>query len=239
MTAPAPTQPQQPPPQESQGQQAVEDAAIVAGLAVLLAALFPSLPSIVALLIRPPKRRGEIRVSRIAGTAAARLVLAWSDPTTEPHGAAGARMQRLNIQRRAQYLLAAARRITRQLGPDRSREAVVKALQAERRYWQQHVYAGQKREQAAATADSVAAQDGVQQPTDTRGKVGTVLGWMARMDDRTTAECRAAHGKNWIVERPPRIGLPGTVHVHCRCLPVPPYRTRQLVGGGQLPSIPR
>ena len=188
MTAPAPTQQ---PPQESQGQQALEDAAIVAGLAVLLAALTPSLPSIVDLLTRPPKRRGEIRVSRIAGTAAARLVLAWSDPTTEPHGAAGARMQRLNIQRRAQYLLAAARRITRQLGPDRSREAVVKALQAERRYWQQHVYAGQKREQAAATSDSVAAQDGVQQPTDTRGRVGTVLGWMARMDDRTTAECRA------------------------------------------------
>src|SRR5881396_2129396 len=128
MNAPTQAQTQQPP-QQGQTGQVLEDAAIVAGLAVLLAALTPSLPAIVLLLTRPPARQGEVRVSRTAATAAAQIALNWGQSSKEPLGAAGKRMQRINIQRRAQYLLAAARRITRQLGSDRSKEAVAKALE--------------------------------------------------------------------------------------------------------------
>ncbi|WP_190824672.1 structural protein [Saccharopolyspora pogona] len=232
----APTTEQQPP-----DGQALEDAAIVAGLAVLLAsaATVPPLAAIVALLMRPPKQRGEPKVSRTAATVAARLVLQQRQPPATPTGAAGRQMQRLNIQRRAQFLLAAARRITRQIGTNRSKEAVVKALQAERRYWQQHVEASAKRERAASLVDSTAEREGVRQPATPGGKVGTVVGWHATLDDRTDPDCRAAHGKNFIVERPPRIGLPGAVHPACRCVPVRAYRTRHLVGGGQLPNLPR
>lgn len=242
MTAPTATQPppqQQPPapppPETPPAGEAMADAAIVAGLAVLLAsaAATPPLAAIVALLTRPPQRRGEPRVSRPAATAVAKLALQETPPRGERIGEAGRQMQRLNIQRRAQFLLAAARRVTRQIGVDPSRETLTKALRAEQRFWRQHREASAKRTRAAAVADSAADQHGV--PT----KTGTVLGWAAEMDERTTAECRAANGKNWLVERPPRIGIPGTVHVHCRCRPVPPYRTKQLVGGGQLPDLPR
>lgn len=238
MTAPtAPQQPtQQPEQQQGQGQQVLEDAAIVAGLAVLLAAVTPSMPSIVSLLTRPPARQGEIRVSRPAAIAAAQVVLKWGQPDTEPLGVAGKRMQRLNVQRRAQYLLNAARRITRQLGSDRSKEAVIGALQRERQYWRQHVQAGTRREQAAALIDSTAEQHGV--PVQADGKPATVLGWRAVIDSRTDPQCRTANGKNWLLERPPRIGLPGTVHPACRCVAVPPWPTRELVGGGRLPSLP-
>lgn len=229
MTAPAPIQQQ---PQQGQTQQVLTDAAIVAGLAALLAAVTPSLPSITRLLTRSRQR-----VSRTAASAAAQIVLQWGQPDTEPLGAAGQRMQRLNIQRRAQYLLAAARRITRQLGTDRSPDAVAGAIRRELQYWRQHVHAGTQREQAAAVADSTAAQHGA--PVRAGGKPVTVLGWHAVLDSRTDPQCRAANGKNWILERPPRIGIPGTVHPACRCIPVPPYPTRRLVDGGLLPDVPR
>ena len=233
MTAPAPAQ--QP---QSPQQQALEDAAIVAGLAVLLATLTPSVSNIVALLTRPPARRGEIRVTPKAARAAAGIVLHWGQPTTAPHGEAGRLMQRLNVQRRAQYLLAAGRRITRDVLADSSRDGLVAAIGRERRYWQQHLEASTRRELAGAAVDTAADQHGELRVTG-HGKVGTVLGWHAILDSRTDPACRAAHGKNFILERPPRIGLPGTVHPACRCVAVPPYRTRQLVGGGLLPNKPR
>lgn len=211
------------------------DAAIVAALAVLLASATvtaPPLGAIVALLIRPPEHRSEPRVLRPVATAVARMLLAQPDAQADPLGAAGRRMQRTNIQRRAQFLLNAARRVTRKVGVDVSRETLVKALRAEQRFWRQHLQASEKRRNAAATADTAADVHG------TPSRAGTVLGWSAVNDDRTTAECRAAHGKNWVLERPPRIGIPGTVHVHCRCRPVAPWPTRRLVGGGQLPDIP-
>lgn len=242
MTAPAPVQqppppaaPAQPPPPE----QPMSDAAIVAALAALLvsaaaAAVTSTLvAAIVALLVRPPERRGEVRVTRTAATAVARLVLQQRDRQVEPLGMAGRRMQRLNVQRRAQFLLAAARRVTRQIGTGRTREALVKALSAEQRFWRQHQEATAKRAQAAASTDSAIERHGVQTTS------GTVLGWSAVNDDRTSAECRAAHGKNWVLQRPPQIGIPGTVHVHCRCKPVKPWPTKRLVGGGQLPETPR
>lgn len=230
MTTPA-AQTQPTAPQPSTTQQVLTDAVIVAGLATLLAAVTPSLPSITSLLMRSRQR-----VSRTAATAAARIVLQWAQPDTEPLGAAGRRMQRLNIQRRAQYLLAAARRITQQLGTDRSPDAVAGAISRELQYWRQHVQAGTRREQAAALADSTATTGGV--PVQAGGKPVTVLGWRAVIDNRTDAACRAANGKNWILQRPPRIGIPGTVHPACRCMPVPPYPTRRLVDGGLLPETP-
>lgn len=223
-----PVVPAQQKPQPPSTQQVVTDTVLVAGLAALLAAAVPSVPSIASLLMRSRQR-----VSRTGATAAARIVLQWGQPDTEPLGPAGRYMQRLNIQRRAQYLLAAARRITAQLGTDHYPAAVADAIRRELQYWRQHVHAGTRREQAASLVDSTADQHG--RPSDR----GTVLGWRSARDERVTAECRAADGKNWIVEHPPRIGLPGAVHVACRCIAVRPFPTRQLVDGGLLPEVPR
>lgn len=72
-----------------------------------------------------------------------------------------------------------------------------------------------------------------------KASVGGVCGWKAVMDAKTSAECRAANGRNFRVDHPPSIGWPGAVHPHCRCRPVAPYHrggwvedalTPQLVG---------
>lgn len=84
-------------------------------------------------------------------------------------------------------------------------------LEKEKTYFQAHKAAQEKRRAVSAQVDAAAA------------RYGPVLGWRAKMDSRTTAECRAAHGRNFSALRPPAIGLPGTVHPHCRCETVEPY----------------
>jgi hypothetical protein len=59
---------------------------------------------------------------------------------------------------------------------------------------------------------------------------GGLLGWYSRNDDRTSAECLAAHGKNFDPNVIPPIGYPGSVHPHCRCRPGPAHKTNLLVG---------
>ena len=248
MTAPAPEQPQQPPPppppEQPEGGPTAADAALVAELAVLLASAGAAaaasgsavLAAIVALLLRLPRRRGEPPVPRIAAVAVAKLVL-QQPPVRQVAQVreAGRRMQRINIQRRAQYLIAAARRVTRSLGADQSREALVKALGRERRYWQQHLQASAKRTQAAAGVDAAADQHG-KTVVDNRGRRRVLLSWRSVNDERTTAECRAANGKLFYADQPPKIGYPGTVHVHCRCRPASPGSAREFVDGGTLTS---
>lgn len=115
---------------------------------------------------------------------------------------------------RSAYLLNAAKRIDRQMRVKGLRTAV----KDERRFYKQHRDAQSRRTEAARVVD-VAAQ-----------AFGPTLGWYAKNDGRTSAECKAAHGKNFPVGRRPAIGYPGTVHPHCRCAPGAPFE-----GAGMLP----
>ncbi|WP_141575898.1 hypothetical protein [Actinomadura sp. WMMA1423] len=121
---------------------------------------------------------------------------------------------------RAWYLVNAARRIhtaikTRSRG-ETVADAVRKALRPESRYLRQHLAAQQNRRRTAIEVDRLAAI------------YGDRLGWYAVRDGSTTADCRHAHGRDFLLSKPPRIGLPGSVHSRCRCRPGRPWGTRLL-----------
>lgn len=122
-----------------------------------------------------------------------------------------------NVHRRASYLVNAARRVSRGLregGIDGMREA----YEREQRYWAQHQHAGAVR---TAAAELVGLE---MQRTSS-----VLLGWHAKLDSRTSPECRAAHGRNFDPNRIPPIGYPGSVHPFCRCRPGVPFATRRRV----------
>lgn len=80
------------------------------------------------------------------------------------------------------------------------------AARDELRFFGQHVRAQRARTRAAANVDAAAREH------------GTVLGWYAHDDDRTTPECADADGTNFLATRVPPIGWPGTPHGGtCRC----------------------
>jgi SPP1 gp7 family putative phage head morphogenesis protein len=126
---------------------------------------------------------------------------------------------RLEPYYRAQYVLAASRRAQAALkegGP-----AVQKAAEAEDRYFNQHLEAMLNRARAANAVDRAT-------------KIyGDMLGWYARLDNRTSPECREANGKNFHASVRPPIGYPGSVHPHCRCKPGKPFPTKSTVYGIQ------
>jgi hypothetical protein len=109
---------------------------------------------------------------------------------------------------RAAFLLNSSRRIE-----DAWRRGVAPADQAKREihYWALHHKAAANRLAMARGVD-VAAQS-----------FGQVLGWYATLDDRTSTECRRAHGHNFRADQRPLIGWPGTVHPSCRCRPGVPF----------------
>lgn len=130
-----------------------------------------------------------------------------------------------NAFRRATYLINATRRLApafraRGEGADERR---TRAIHAERRWWEAHRAAERKRnESGRRVAEAVARLD----PGETKE---VLLGWKATLDERTSRDCRAAHKRNFNALVPPPIGYPGTVHLFCRCLPVPPWPTRRRV----------
>lgn len=136
----------------------------------------------------------------------------------------------LNLQRRAAYLIMAGRRLGTAVVRDGGTPGTVaQALRAEGRYLQQHLRAVRKRNDAAAEVAAASI------------RYGQDLGWHAIRDDRTSPECRAAHGSNFRADEPPAIGYPGAVHEHCRCKPGPPFNTdrhvnRTLVGAIDMSS---
>ena len=111
-----------------------------------------------------------------------------------PTSARGA-MARASAVKTATYLLAATRRLAAG-GP----------IEAERKFWRLHRGAARARRRAAEAVDRAAAQ------------FGPVLGWHSTLDDRTTADCRWLHGKNFHIARPPDGEYPGARHGgNCRC----------------------
>lgn len=84
-------------------------------------------------------------------------------------------------------------------------------LNNELSYWDQYVNAAQNRQEVAQRVEVAA------------GTHGALLGWHAQLDNLTSPECRAAHGKNFDALRQPAIGYPGAAHPTCRCRPGAPW----------------
>lgn len=122
---------------------------------------------------------------------------------------------RLEPYYRAQYVLAASRRA--QVAIKQGGVSVDEAAETERRYFGQHLEAVLNRAKAAGKVDAAAK------------RYGDVIGWYARLDNRTSPECRAANGKNFNASVRPAIGYPGAVHTHCRCRPGKPHKTKNTV----------
>lgn len=168
-----------------------------------------------------------------AGAGITRLALQGSltvvmEMPPEPAGIAGPgslTMIRLNRIRRAQFMVASARRLMAGLAEARSRNenlaaALYRLLQTERRYYGQHMDAIWARKMAAARVDAAVLD------------YGRLLGWHTVLDARTSAECKWANGRNFLADQMPWLGYPGAVHPHCRCYPGRPFP-----GGALLPSV--
>jgi hypothetical protein len=181
-------------------------------LGTLLAALLAGAPvavivGILLLLARVNRKGAELLAAEFVEAFTIRAPSAI-------HADALANVFRQNAQRRAAYLAIAAERLTRAVMTESPLE-LARALNAERRYLDQHL---------EASAGRVEAAQQVEFAIRTVGQ-GVFLGWKARMDDRTSSECRLANGRNFDASRIPPIGYPGTVHPHCRCRAVAPFAT--------------
>lgn len=203
-----PRQPQQPPTNQQLALAAagvLATAVTVAGALAVLAPLFL-------------KRK----ITSAAVEAALEVVMHYPPDAAGFYGPAGAQTARLNLIRRAQFLVSSAIRLTGEYARLRAgeitKEDMAAALVREVRYYGQHQEAIWARQRAAAQADS-AAMD-----------YGALLGWYTVHDSRTSAECRAADRHNFRVDKMPSIGFPGGVHIHCRCMPGPPFPGAPLVG---------
>lgn len=221
----APPQAQQPPPQQQDD--ALDDTALAVAIAALLAgtavtaAYAGSVTGMLALL----KARFALSSAALQALGAVLSMVTEQPPAVSGGtGPAASATSRVNAARRAQYVIAASKRV---LGAAREARAkggsvpgaIAEALATERRYYLMHLAAMKNRVNAAAMTDKAAA------------RYGKLLGWNAVLDGHTSPECRAADGWNYLASRMPDIGYPGGVHDACRCSPSAPHP-----GGKLLPS---
>lgn len=146
------------------------------------------------------------------------LLLAMSKPMTYgiatlPSASASSESQKLEATYRAHYIYTASQRMVqaKRLGKEEQ------AFAREQTYFNQHLEAVTNRRNASKAVDRAAA------------RYGPELGWYAKMDSITSAECREANGKNFSPTRIPAIGFPGSVHPNCRCRPGRRHATSQTV----------
>ncbi|HEY2074832.1 MAG TPA: hypothetical protein VGH53_00725 [Streptosporangiaceae bacterium] len=209
---PPPGQQQPPPQQQDDG---LDDAALAVAIAALLAAaaVTAAYASSVALMLGALKAR--FALSHAAWQALGSVltqVTASPPPVTGIIGAASEQTARQNAARRAQYVVAASKRV---LGAAREARAkgepvtgaIRDALATERRYYSQHLAAMWNRATAAGKTDMAALEH------------GPILGWNTVRDSKASAECLAADKKNFRADRMPDIGWPGGVHPFAAAIP--------------------
>jgi hypothetical protein len=203
------TTPSQPQQQPSQGQQdttlALAAASALAGAATVAEAMVILGPVFVS-----------FKIKRAALRAALNVVMSYPPDRAGFYGPATAQTARLNLMRRAQFLVASSRRFT--LAQFRGPEAMFEQMAAERRYYGQHQEALWNRMQAAAQVDTAVMDHGV------------LLGWYTKRDSKTSPECITADRHNFRADQMPAIGFPGAVHLHCRCMPGPPFPRAPVLG---------
>lgn len=198
------------PPKQKQKEQPRSDAALIAIIAGALAigaseqATANTLSPLVGIPVPPLLLVLQISSS----TPPSYGIATMASPT------ASSEAQALEPTYRAQYILAASRRADIAL---RAGVPAEKVRADEDRYFKQHLAAMANRKVSAAQVDSAA-----------KG-FGTTLGWHAKMDNRTSPECRAANGRNFDATRRPAIGYPGSVHPNCRCRAGKPFATSKTV----------
>lgn len=141
----------------------------------------------------------------------------WSPSRTGEGGAEDIVRARAPFYRAA-YIENAVDRVSEDVRKGRTLED---AMDTERTFFRQHITSQRNRVRAARVVDIHARRHGL------------LLGWYAKMDSRTSPECRAADGKNFRVDDMPRIGYPGAVHPFCRCEPGPPHRRARLLEAAQ------
>lgn len=212
--APPPYPPgQQPPTPPQQDDDGLDDAA----LAVAVAALLLTAISVVALIAAIRIRFALSAIAWQALGAVLTFVMASPPPVTGIIGAASEQTGRMNAARRAQYVLAATRRVIVAVREARSKgqpvgDAIRAQIAREQRWYSAHQAAMWNRAAAAGKIDMEAAV------------YGPLLGWYAKRDKSTTADCLKADRHNFYVTAPPDIGLPGIgPHVGCRCEAGPPW----------------
>lgn len=223
--APPPQQPGQPPPQQEDD--GLDDTALAIAIAALLAQLTVTAAYGASLAVLLAALRARFRLSAAAFQAlGAVLTMVTEQPpaVTGVVGPASAQTSRVNAARRAQYVVAASKRVLAAAREARAkggsmREAALAQIGRERRFYALHQQAIWNRAVAAGRTDMAAMEH------------GPLLGWLSVLDDRTSAECRSAHGKNYYASAMPDIGFPGSVHNSCRCLPSAPWP-----GGKMLPA---
>jgi hypothetical protein len=224
MTTPAPpatTPPpatQQPPPITPV--QAGADTAAM--LALASAAAFMAYPTAIGVYSQLAAQFSRAGITGPVLRAIINIQMQYPADSIEGVGSATRWAAQANIARRSAFFVAAARRVQAGLAEARSRgepasAALPRLAKLEFRYFRQHYEANQQRIIAASAVDGAVF------------RWGPVLGWKAVNDSRTSAECKAADGKNFLASSPPAIGYPGTVHPHCRCYPVPPFRGAALL----------
>ncbi|NMH98900.1 phage minor head protein [Pseudonocardia acidicola] len=197
-----------PPPTEApQQQEPVADGVVISALVAALAA------GAGAGLIA-----GQLSRLGVPSSVARAVADNLSGPSGKPKvvgGPAQRAQDRLNLTRRSQYLVNAARRVyaTVQAG-----KTIAEAIAAERGHFDAHRLMQQRRQTAGAAMDAAAQEH------------GPVLGWNAVLDGKTDAVCAALDGKNFSITHPPKAGLPGAVHPFCRCTAGPPHPGAPVVG---------
>ena len=224
MTTPAP--PPQPPPS------GLDDPAVAVAVASALAGIGGPAITIDA-TVRALKAQFLLTAAVTAAlTSVLGLVTRHPHPLTGVIGPASAQTARQNLARRAQYVIAATRRVLTAASAARARgqspaDGIRAQLARERKFFEQHQAAMWNRATAAGKTDMAAAEH------------GTLLGWYATDDPKTSPECRAADGKNFYATSMPAIGFPGGVHDHCRCLPGPAHKNAVLLPGSRAPRYAR
>jgi hypothetical protein len=213
----APPQAQQPPPQQQDD--GLDDTALAVAVAALLAgtAVTAAYAGSVAGMLALLKARFALSSAALQALGSVLSMVTEQPPAVSGGtGAASAATSRVNAARRAQYVLAASKRV---LGAAREARAkggsvpgaIAEALATERRYYLMHLAAMKNRANAAAMTDKAAA------------KYGKILGWNTKIDGKESAECRNADHRNYRAAKMPQIGYPGAVHPYCRCFPGPAW----------------
>lgn len=221
MTAPSPPPQQQVPPGQQPPQQQDGDLDDIL-FAVMLSELLLSAVSAVAAIAALKARFALSQVMWTSLQGVLTGVMQSPPPVTGVIGHASAQTSRMNAARRAQYVIAAAKRVAAAMRDARSKGKPVLAamrdqLAKERRFYAQHQQAMWNRAAAAGKTDMAAMEH------------GPLLGWYSVRDKKTSPECKAADGKNFYAPAMPDIGFPGAVHPSCRCLPGPAHRGAPLL----------
>lgn len=198
-----------PPKQKQQSQRTdAELIAIIAGAIAIGAPLAATATSLSAVI--------GIPVATLSAVLKFALVKPGTYGPSQIHGVTTAAAESARVEPifRAEYVLASSRRVHAEVSRGVSLD---EATRRENQYYRQHLEAMLNRAKIAGNIDRMA------------GRYGDLLGWYAKLDNRTSPECREANGKNFNASVRPPIGYPGSVHPHCRCKPGKPFRTRATV----------